>query len=225
MLGSPQHPLPRRVCHHEVLAAWGDPWDMGSTPPSGFAHRAGLAPPQPPRSTLPTPASRLHTQRDASQGLAPSLPPKLWGPIQPLAPGGSSLLHSAWRATSWCNPTIRHPASAATPGPSRGQQNPASSAPRVREAPALAMGVQVFAGGPWGTQAGTCRGPTGCYHLGKQNQPTRNRSHPAPQKHSLPPDPLSLLPSEGHRGPGAPNGCTGALGPETCALPSPSPIE
>lgn len=41
MLGSLQHSLPRRVPPHKVLAVWGDPWDVGSTLWSGFAHTAG----------------------------------------------------------------------------------------------------------------------------------------------------------------------------------------
>lgn len=65
------------------------------------------------------------------------------------------------------------------------------------------------------------REPTRCQHPGKQNQPAGSRSHPAPQKHSTPQTP-SLLPSEGHRGPGAPSGCMRAFGPETRAPPDPS---
>lgn len=43
MLGSPQHPLSCRLPHHKVLVVWGDPWDVGSTPWSGFA-RPTMAP-------------------------------------------------------------------------------------------------------------------------------------------------------------------------------------
>lgn len=63
------------------------------------------------------------------------------------------------------------------------------------------------------------RDPSRCHPLGEQNQPAGSRSHPAPQKHSQTP---SLLPTEGHRGPGPPSGCMRALGPET--MPHPNPV-
>lgn len=197
----------------------GDPWDVGSTPVSGFAHRAG--------QTMAPQIYNPHSQHPACtlsgaslKGLAPH---KLRGHIQPPALGGPSLSHSAWRAVSSRNPTVGHPASAAIPGLPPGQQSPAPPAPGVTENPALVVGAQVFMSGPWGTQARSCRGPMRCHHLGEQNQPTGNRSHPAPQKHS--PARSPSLPSEGHRGAGAPSGCTRAFGPETCTPPSPSHIE
>lgn len=205
MLGSPQHSLPCRVHRCKVLAVWGDPWNVGSTPVSGSAHRLALptelaraimAPPNP----LPPQHLACALSGVSLKGLAP---PEPRGPIRPPATGGSSPSRSARTAASSRNPTIGHPASAAAPGLPPQQQSPAPPAPGVREPLALAMGAQVFAGGPWGTRAGTCKGPTGCHHLDEQNQPTGSRSHPAPQKH-LPPRPRACCPARGTGVPGLP---------------------
>lgn len=62
MLGSPQHSLPCRVHHCKVLAVSGDPWDMRSTPVSGFAHRLAL----PTELARPTMAPQIHTPHTPS---------------------------------------------------------------------------------------------------------------------------------------------------------------
>lgn len=102
VLGSPQHPLPHRVHHRKVLAVWGNPWDVGSTPVSGLAVRLALPtdlarPTMTPHKSThpPPPASRLRTEQGVSQGLGS---PRAMGPhpatgsgwIQPLVLGMES---------------------------------------------------------------------------------------------------------------------------------------
>lgn len=99
MLGSPQHSLPCRVHHCKVLAVWDDPWNVGSTPASGSAHRLAL-PTELARPTM-TPPNPLPPQHLACalrgvslKGLAPraagSHPATSYRWIQPLALGMDS---------------------------------------------------------------------------------------------------------------------------------------
>lgn len=175
MLGSPQHPLPCRVPHCKVLAVWGDPWDVGSMPWSGFAHRAGWTHHGSPNPQSPPPALCLHTEQGVSQGLG-----------SPWAVGPHPATNSRWllplalgmETLSLHNPSDGHPASAAraaVPSPSC-----ARCEAQVRMAPALdgCSGLCRWSMGD------LSRDPTRCHPLGEQNQPAGSRSHPAPQKHS-----------------------------------------
>lgn len=154
-------------------------------------------------------SSILSTERGRAslKGLAP---PRPWGPIWPPNPGGSCLSHSAWRSCHCITPVM------ATQPLLPEQQCPAPpvhAEAQVRMALALVMGAQV----------------NGRPEQGTLQVPPPGRAEPARWK-QVPPSPTkafysqtpSLLPSERHRGPGAPSGCMRACGPETRAPPKPS---